>query len=251
MGYYVRMINHSKWSKAYKKLKELEESKEVTKDDTHADVITTELRTQKNTISLWKIENLNELDEIILSLALNREKLDRLDIMIIEQEKLENYIDKSDIHHDPKTAYTAINKLEEKHYDIVNMNYDSIGKLSECMMNVWQQALSNNELELVRKISPNKIRKIYTDSDLEKINEKKIKNKLYVDLKDVLKKIEPKLSKLEIFVSEPLKLQELNKIIQDSASLDIFVDRMNRGVYSFGNTEVDKIITDSVREYVI
>jgi len=253
MSYYVRMIGYNKWSNSYNELKR---NSDISREKTHADVITTELRTHNNTISLWKIENLNEIDEIVLSLAMSRDKLARLDIMVMEQEKLETFIAKEDIKEAPDTANTAIEKLASKHYDIVDMTYTNLGELSECMMSIWGDEVAQEETakeeknDLIIKKTINEIRTIYNKFDKKAINYNKVKNKVYLDLSDSLKGIQSELKDLTCLNAEPKKISKLKNLLQNSNSLEMFIEYLKEGVYSFGSKEDHEKIITCVSKYI-
>ena len=248
MSYYVRMIGYNKWSHSYNELKEISD---FSRNETHADVITTELRTHNNTISLWKIESLDDIDDIVLSLAMSRDKLARLDIMIMEQEKLEAFIAKDNIKIAPDSANTAIEKLKKQHYDIVDMTYTNLGELSECMMSIWEEEIDKEEgNDLIIKKTIGEIRAIYHNFDKKDINYNKVKNKVYLDLSNSLKEIQNDLKNMTCFKNTPEKTSKLKSLLQNSNSLEMFIEYVKEGVYSFGSEEEHEEIIKCVSKYI-
>lgn len=242
MGYYIRMIGYGKWSSAY------EEKNKVPEKVTNADVITSELRTKENTLSLWKIDDVTDLEkinEICLSLALERDSLTRLDIMIIEEEWLNKHITTAEIKHTPEGAKSFINNLDEKHYDLTNMTYDSLGEISECMFEIWKETIIDKGECYVLQKSVSEIKKIYNNLDKNKIDVEELKNKkkIYLEISGMWKTIQSELSQMNCFKSDNLKLKRFKLMLHGDYSIDSILYDLKNGLISFGTDEENKKIS--------
>jgi len=124
MGLFVRMIERQKWEKV--NLSELGYAK------TPSDTITSELRTHSNTLSLWFIENINLLSNAILAIALMRNKITRLDIIILDADEITSKDLK--IVHSPQNGFSPFDDFNNFHYDIVEMDYEKLGVFSDLVI---------------------------------------------------------------------------------------------------------------------
>lgn len=124
MSFFVRMLERQKWEK--NNLSELGYSK------TPADTITGDLRTVSNNLSLWSIETIDRLHDAILALAVMRNKLTRLDVLIIEKNKIEEK--GLEVLNTPENGKTPLIGFEEFHYDLIDLNYDKLGDFSQIII---------------------------------------------------------------------------------------------------------------------
>lgn len=124
MAYLVRMLERQKWEK-------LKESKEDI-FTTPADTITSELRTKSNTLSLWLIKSLDELSGAVLALAVGRNRITRLDILLLDEDDFEkkglSIVNSPDSGLSPYTGYNQF------HYDLTDMDYEKLGLFSEIII---------------------------------------------------------------------------------------------------------------------
>jgi hypothetical protein len=175
MGLLIRMIEKQKWEKVdlvqlgYKK--------------TPGDTITTELKTSANTLSLWFVDNVSELFKAVLALAVGRNKITRLDIMIFEEYDLvQNGLI---VENTPENGHCPIEEYNDFHYDIINLDFEKLGKISELI-------ISNlNLTEKCIRFDKSKISDILYDAyskgafSLEELSESLVK-----DLKKVISRKE-------------------------------------------------------------
>ena len=117
MAYWVRKITRSKWPDEL-----------ISINTIPADVITSELRTQKNTLSFWRIETLDDLEKAALALAASSKstKIETIDIVYIPEDefqsaKLETCITPGD---------TVVPDLAGLHRDLSSLNYSALGVIS-------------------------------------------------------------------------------------------------------------------------
>jgi hypothetical protein len=151
MGLLVRMLEKQKWEKI--DLVQMGHTK------TPADTITTDLKTSSNTLSLWRIEDDTEILKSVLALAVMRNKITRLDVMIFDEtELIESGLE---IQNTPENGDTPYEEFNQNHFDIIQMDYEKLGHLSELM-----------------------IRKLKDDSKCIRYNKAKISEILYNGLVD-------------------------------------------------------------------
>lgn len=124
MSFFVRMLEKQKWEKI--NLTELGYNK------TPADTITGDLRTVSNNLSLWSIETIDKLNDAILALAVMRNKLTRLDVLVIEENEIEEK--GLEVVNTPENGKTPLIGFEEFHYDLVDLNYDKLGDFSQIII---------------------------------------------------------------------------------------------------------------------
>jgi len=98
-----------------------------------ADAIS-DLRTQGNTLSVWRVENLNEIDEAVLALAASS-KTERIETITIVWEDEEVFLKKGITVNDTVEGDTVVTDLRPKHRDLSDLSYDSLGVISEIIMN--------------------------------------------------------------------------------------------------------------------
>lgn len=132
MSYYVRMINQTKWVKC------LDIDKITNASCIPADLITNDLKTTGNTLSLWKINSLDETEliETVLALSLAREDFATLDVLIMEESILNSF--GFSVESSPDSANTKYENAKARHYDLTNLNYQNLGNFSECILKVME-----------------------------------------------------------------------------------------------------------------
>lgn len=154
MEYYIRMIGKKgQW--------EEDKGKEI--GEIRSDIVTNCLRTSGNTLSLWKIDSTEETEEALIALSSNRDRLQKLDYILIPAEVINNsglVLKKSE----GKSPYLNFN---DKHYDITSLNYDSLGKVVKLVLDLINKPECNIERKgqgviedlLLKAISESKIKK--------------------------------------------------------------------------------------------
>lgn len=95
-----------------------------------ADAVTNDLTTKNNEISWWRIESVDEAEQVGLSFI---SKLDKgqsgvINIVMIPFDEVSN---KLSLKHTPEHGDTAIKDMETTHYDICNLNYEKLGVLGD------------------------------------------------------------------------------------------------------------------------
>ncbi len=172
MSYFIRMIAKQKWEK----ISEMDLSS--IPDDVPSDFFTSEFRTQNNTLSVWKVEELSDesICKVAKALASSRDKIDRLDLIFLDEERLRrNCIQ---LEHSPEAADTPFEELKEHHYDLVNLNYNSIGNIISCALEIYQADSENS-----RRITRSDVKRLLQDAITNnEIKKEKLKTTLQKDL---------------------------------------------------------------------
>ena len=154
MSYYVRKINRAKWNES----EALSNEEDINK--LNADYLATCLRTQQGIISLWKIDNLCEINDVAIAICSTGEHVDKVDFALLDENELQK-IGIVPIN-EPEGTY----KIKDQHYMVDNLNYKKIGSLACLILNT----INNKENGYIR-ISSSVIRQLL----LEAINNNELK----------------------------------------------------------------------------
>lgn len=122
----IRKIEKSKWLQ-----NDIFNGKEAS-----ADAVTGSLKTTGNTLSLWKINNEDDIEQAVLALVSGAQHLDTIDIIRIDQEEIENA--NLDLSNTP--GLTPYKAYITSHFDIENLNYRTLGEV----VNIVIKCLKNN-----------------------------------------------------------------------------------------------------------
>lgn len=149
MPIFIRKINRAKWPELPIKENAIPS----------ADAITGCLRTSKNTLSLWEIDNDTELMEAVLAIVSQSEKADTIDVIMIDPDAIKSI----DIHYAQTDGVTAYGKYADRHFDLIDLDYNSLG----CFASIVIKALVENKSKRI-------LRKEIKDLLLKGIEERKI-----------------------------------------------------------------------------
>lgn len=119
MGFLVRKINISKWPQ--------NGEKDVFK--VASDAITICLKSSGNTLSVWKIDKEQNLEEAVLALASGFQHLEAIDVVMLEEDKIKEGIEAKQT-----VGQTPVKDLEHTHFDLINLNYYTIGLIAESII---------------------------------------------------------------------------------------------------------------------
>ena len=105
-----------------------------------------DLVTKNNTLSWWKIDDLTQIEEVGLSVISKlNDGTERIYLIALPYETLNS---KFKLAKTPDNGETAIPKMKENHYDICELNYESLGILSSL---IAQETSAPNSC-LIRKM---------------------------------------------------------------------------------------------------
>lgn len=100
-------------------------------DSISADAITCDVKTGNNELSVWKIDDLNEIDLVSISMvSIMDYKSSKINLVALPYDEIN---EKLILGNTPRHGKTAIIDFENRHYDIQSLNYKSIGVLGHIM----------------------------------------------------------------------------------------------------------------------
>lgn len=128
MTIYVRKISKAKWPSEEEILAKEFDAEII--PSVRADALTSCLKTSQNTLSVWAVENSTdeEIEKAILALITNAklERLNRIQVVYFSKEEVLSLglpLEASD-------GDTVIESLSKLHNDLVDLNYEKLGKVS-------------------------------------------------------------------------------------------------------------------------
>ena len=128
MSILVKKFNRAKWS-------QIDKDKNISSEDIFADAITHCMKTAQNTLSTWKIQTRDNLEEAVLAIVSSHQHLDAFDIVCFDSSSLEA----QGIKLEKNPGETPIKHLVDKHIDISNLTYKSLGILANNILNELKQ----------------------------------------------------------------------------------------------------------------
>lgn len=158
--YLIRKINKSKWFQ----INIIEDS------DVSADAITNCLKTTRNTLSVWAIENEEDLNNAVLAIVSNQDHIETIDIVILNNSTLQD----QDITIIASSGNTPIESLRDIHRDLIDLTFSKLGIIKE---------------HIVERIRSKKLKR-FTKGQLKKLLNDAINNGLLKldDLNDSLRR---------------------------------------------------------------
>jgi hypothetical protein len=155
----VRKINRAKWM-----------SGNDVKEPPAADAITGCLKTAKNTLSVWRINNETELEEAALAIVSSQDHLEAIDVVMLDDE----YFVKCKISTEETEGLTPVEDLKDMHRDLCSLDFWTIGMVAE---------------HIIESIKKDKLKR-FREAELIKIIRRAVsKNRLELsDLKDNVRK---------------------------------------------------------------
>lgn len=129
MSLLVRKINKAKWLQV-----DISET-----DDISADALTNCLKTTKNTLSVWKIESEEDLEQAVLALVANQDHLDTIDVVILLEKSLNEY----NLNIVASPGETPVESLIEAHRDIADLTFSKMGSIKDHIV----ERIRNNHIK--------------------------------------------------------------------------------------------------------
>ena len=151
MGFLVRKLankNHIDLIKTCKNILEID-----------ADIISTEFRTSKNSLSTWRIEKIEDVNEAILAIISTSERYSKMDFIVIDEE----YLKERSLKYEQTFAgkEIPIKELQNTHFDLQEL---SLAKIIDCI-NVYQMIGTNdsNNIFVFRK-TESEVKKLFKNA---------------------------------------------------------------------------------------
>lgn len=88
-----------------------------------------ELKTNGNKLSVWQAFTDEDIEKIILALASNVDNISSMDIVKIKDEDIKT------MNKDDSIGITPVEFINDKHTDLTDINYESLGILIEGILN--------------------------------------------------------------------------------------------------------------------
>lgn len=161
MSYLVRKIARAKWPNT-------QNLSNFNIDNLKADAISSCLRTQKDTLSIWEIDSLSEIDDAALALVSSSEHLDGIFMVSIDK----NLLTSQGLQLIKTPGNTPVLDLQQKHHDVYGLTYNSIGKFAHCII----EAL--NQQSFTHKYTKGQLKNLLNDAvtknrvNIDSLNEK-------------------------------------------------------------------------------
>lgn len=125
MSLLVRKIEQAKWL----------QNDILNGADVSADAITNCMKTKCNALSTWHIDNEEELDYAVLAIVAGHDHLDSIDVVWLSQEDLPE----RGLSVENSRGDTPLEEWADKHTDIVDLSYQSLGRLADCIVTCFRE----------------------------------------------------------------------------------------------------------------
>ena len=102
-----------------------------------ADAVTIDLRTRDNSLSFWQCNSgrADEIDNAALAIAAGRERLDKLEIIWLDEEKVR--ADGQALR--DSEGRTPVSDMVDSHIDLVDLNYNLLGVVARRVVNAIEE----------------------------------------------------------------------------------------------------------------
>ena len=144
-------------------------------DATIAGDVISDLRTQRNTLSVWCADSQEDINDAIVAMSLNRTDVAKMIALLLDENDLAA-MQITSSSENPGKAPGAVESIKNKHRDLVEIDYKRLGELSEYMMKVVHDKarrieISKPNLLLIQYKEGNKIILDEMNTDLrDKLN---------------------------------------------------------------------------------
>ena len=122
MALLIRKISRSKWPPCDLDVFDV--------NQLQADTISGDLKTQKNTLSTWEIEDIDSLEEAVLALVSGSDKIDTMHVIAIRFDDALN----NQLKIVSTEGNTPISELRGIHRDIADLNYKALGTFAKLVI---------------------------------------------------------------------------------------------------------------------
>jgi hypothetical protein len=138
----IRKINKAKWK----------QNDICNGESVSADAITLCLKTSGNTLSTWKVTE-DSIENGVLAIILPNDFLDSIDVVLLTSERLES----EGIKIKQTNVDTMYQDYSDKHYDLIDLNYDSLGVVADLIVDEFKA-------NKVKRITKGQLKNILRDS---------------------------------------------------------------------------------------
>ena len=128
--YFLRKISSGKWAKAF-------DDPLLKSADVEADTVMYEFKTAENKLSVWAIENDEDIDDAFIALASNMDSLSTIFAVKLNEEDLKS------LNFDSEEGETPTFGINDKHRNIIELTYGKIGVVIDAIL----KGITNNCIE--------------------------------------------------------------------------------------------------------
>lgn len=129
MSLIVRKIERAKWM----------QNDILSGADVSADAITNCMKTTINSLSVWEVSQEDKVEDAVLALASQSERIETMDVVILNRTRLIEV----GLQLEETNGLTPIEALSQKHRDIVYLTYTSLGVLARLIV----EGIRNNTVQ--------------------------------------------------------------------------------------------------------
>lgn len=127
MSLLVRKIDRAKW----------EQTDIRNGADVSADAITGDLRTTANTLTVWEIESLDDLEEAVLAIVSAGTHLESIDVVAIRADALVASV--AELEYPAGQEFTPVDDLNRTHRNLAHLSYLKLGTVARSVVDVLGQ----------------------------------------------------------------------------------------------------------------
>jgi hypothetical protein len=136
-----------------------------------AETITLDLRAIGNKLTVWEIDNEIEIEEAALAYISKCEHLETIDLVIIEP----SLLNANSLKVIESTGDTLYSDFARKHRDIIELDYDSLGRVWYCIVESMRLKLKSTAEPTVRFTKPKLIKILEQGISKNKIKSEELK----------------------------------------------------------------------------
>lgn len=134
MSLIVRKIERAKWM----------QNDILSGADVSADAITNCMKTKNNSLSVWEVSREDQVDDVVLALASQSEHIETMDVVVLDRTTLIS----SGLELQETDSPTPIRELPQRHRDIVQLTYLSLGVLARIIVD----GIRNNTVQRYTRV---------------------------------------------------------------------------------------------------
>lgn len=168
MAVLARKITRAKW----------ERKEELGADEIGADAVTADLRTTGNTLSFWHCEtsSTGDLKRAVLALAAGAERLDRLDVVYLE----EQLVHEAGLATSATPGETPVASLRGHHVDLEKLDLNRLGVVARMVAaaHLTNATLSMTKKEVLELLVDAVVQQLVSTEDLKADIKAKVEAKL-------------------------------------------------------------------------
>lgn len=155
MGFFVRKVSRVRWPDG-------ENDKFRSAGELSADAITCDLKTESNEFSWWKIDNLDALETMAISIASVFDTEASIFVVAVPEEKImELHLN---VDNTPQHGITAISELRKCYYDIGKLNVNRLLDIAKLVATSIQE---KRVLWISKKTILDKLKKLKEDGEVD------------------------------------------------------------------------------------